>query len=641
MINGNKEFHISFSKLIIFCGFTLILFIWFATFLTELGIFNYFYLSFFPLLIITFTIFFLLKHNVSFNINKQELLVLFSIILITCFIGIFHHHPIDGGRDNGVYISTSIHLAKDGALIIPDEYVNTYPGYYNLNDKLIPHFSPAYTAWLASSYLLFKVEGIYFANTILVLSFLLIFYILVKDEFQLGTKMALMAVILYSTHYLTIWISRTTLNENMFQLIVYFSILLYLRARRLHNLKLLLIGFFCISLSILVRQEAIFYVIIFTIISFLTFHSYWTWQYGKLIKLSFVIIISFIPFVYYIFYYDASFILKIVTHAIEIMGYGIQNLVILDSSPNSIENRNLLFGNYLPIFAIKRFFDYYTIYLLFSFVTIFGEVKTIIRNNNVGISRLILVIVLISPAFFVFINPMNATDLPYFMRRFYVLFPLLLLATIMYIYKLWHSRKKFALLICVILISINLAQSSGTIFFSEYSGVEKQLADFDSVFEKNSNIIFFNSKAVGYDNNPYGFLYNIGIWAPYMHFQHDRKIMIFGMKNINSSVYLQDFLDEDIIYVIAPLSTREHNITDYYYNNTYKSVFADNDLEYIMTFNLTLQQLQRTSLIRYYVDTPGWSPSGVENRIGKTFPDEIKQINYEFNVYKLMVKYNV
>lgn len=560
-----------------------------------------------------------------------------SIIYISVFFGftalafLFHHYSVDGGRDNGVYFSTAVNISKTGRLYLYDRHTLTFPGFSLVEDKIIPHSSPAYVSWLALFYNILKDKGIFLADSIIFLIFLFILFFIAEKIFNLPGNLSLIVVLFYSTNYLAIWISRRSLNENLFNLLLYSSMLFFILGLKLKKIRLSFLALLLISISILVRKEAL--VILFPLVTlFLIIHINLFFKDKKMLLITPILLVLFVfPFLYYVKFIDNS--------SFEQVFALVHNILIqTNHSPLSTGKVSAdtipLFGKYLPIFSARRFMDYFFFLLIiFFFVSI--ECLIYIKNHKRENVKVFLIILLyLLPFFFVFINAMNATDLPYFMRRFYVFYPILLLLGLKYIFT--HlARVRYYIL--VLLMFSNLIISSSMLGFIEYDQVPEQIKKLDSIFPKKSTILILDGKARDYTTNPYGFLYNISIWATYWHFTFDKDIVVSqinGWLDNSSPVVLENNLTNNFYLVSSyPLDVGAFKLSNYIDQNSNRLLFS-RGLFYKDKFTITTNQLQPSSLIRYYVDRPGWRYSEVENMIGDPFPRTVRSIHFDYYIYE-------
>ncbi|VVB89303.1 Uncharacterised protein [uncultured archaeon] len=584
----NRKININLQNLIIFSSLSVVLVAWIGSLLAVLGAFK----LLIPILLIiacSFCILALaLKTKLEFDISRNEIILVFSVILLATANGYFYHESIEHGRDHGPYVSSAINIAKTGYFEAKEEYMHTYPSYFIRAGKIISMPYPAYSSFLAVMYSLFGIYGIFWSNTIFFLLFLLIMY-LIGIEFG-HKKIGIIFIMLFLTHYLTIWFTRRTNNETFFMFLLWLAVYLFLKGYTSKEKSFFYLSLFPLSIIPIVRLEGFLYYISFSL-AFLFFIL----REGKVrVKniSQFFIILIFLSMPLYISDFTRETILNTLP-------------VIRSQSQQALATSETQTGAWWEVFNqnIHRFtFDMFTYYLLTPLFIIL-IIYILRRRYNFGF---ILILILISPAFYFLINPSISPDQPWFMRRFWPHIVVLLFfvpSIILGNMRLEDNRTKLIFGIgLILLLSGNLIYSSRIITFSEDRGLVEQLNNLDKKLPENTCII-------GTQYIPSRFL------IP-MHFLFDRCFINDRIEQDNWRKITIDelarFVPEDKDIIIVSLSKElPKEEMKYYFNNF--------DLKYISNFTIKVPRIDLTA------DFLGYQkPIPADIRTGKT------KITYEW-----------
>lgn len=130
------------------------------------------------------------------------------------------------GRDQGSIATAAIALAEYHSFSFSIPVAQTFftlhgpgiaqnfPGFfYSKNGELVTQFPLAYTAWIASFFALFHLNGFALANCLLFSLSLLSFYFLLRPFLE--RILAFLGTLLFATSFLPIWFGKFTLTENL------------------------------------------------------------------------------------------------------------------------------------------------------------------------------------------------------------------------------------------------------------------------------------------------------------------------------------------------------------------------------------------------------------------------------------------
>ncbi len=613
----NKKININLQNLIIFSSLSIVLIAWLGSLLAVLGAFK----LLIPILLIiagSFCILALaLKLKLEFDISRNEIILALFVVLLATANGYFYHETIDHGRDHGAYISSAINIAKTGYFEAKEEYIHTYPSYWIRSGKIISMPYPAYASILAFIYSFFGIYGIFWGNAIFFLLFLLIMY-LIGIEFG-SKKIGLIFIALFSTHYLTIWFTRRTNNETFFMLLLWLAVYLFLKGYTSKKKYFFYLSLFPLSLIPLARLEGFLYYIPFSLALLFIFLRERTAIINILLTLVIIISLSIPLFI-------SDFIRETVIITIQ------QSLPFLKSQSQQVLAQTTdQIGTFGEIFTqnIHRFtFEMFTYYLLTPLFIIF-IIYLLKRHYNF---TFILLLVLISPAFYFLINPSNSPDQPWFMRRFWPQIVVLLFfvpSVIIGNMKLKNNMRKLIFIVVLLLLLFsNLIYSSKIIIFSEDRGLVEQLNNLDKKLPSDVYIFGMDTKA------------NARFLIP-MYFLFDRPIINNRIEQekwrIITIEELARFIPDDKEVIL--ISPRKDIPKDWY-----ERYFNDFDFKYMDNYTIRVPQLKLTAdILAYQTPIPSDIQEGktkvtyewIEEKSRGTPPTNISINTFELFIFKL------
>ena len=155
---------------------------------------------------------------------------IFILLLVTiAFIGVLPGKDtptVFTGRDQGSISTAAIALAEYHSFSFSTPVAQTFfaihepgiaqnfPGFfYTQNGELLTQFPLAYTAWLASFFSLFHLNGFALANGILSALSLIAFHFLLRQF--LSRPLSFIGSLLFATSFLPVWFGKFTLTENL------------------------------------------------------------------------------------------------------------------------------------------------------------------------------------------------------------------------------------------------------------------------------------------------------------------------------------------------------------------------------------------------------------------------------------------
>lgn len=221
-------------------GLAALVFIWFAIALGVSGFFFVPLIAFGFSLMSTLVLFLLIKTLALLDIPEK------AFLLILCGLALTSTLPVEPtvftGRDQGSIATAAIALAEQHAfrfsLPAADTFFSIYgpglaynfPGFfYTEHGELLTQFPLAYTAWLASFYTLFRIDGFAIGNATLLTLSLFSFYFLFRNFLHRFT--AFLGTLLLGAAFLPAWFAKFTLTENLALFLFIFLALSVVRFR--------------------------------------------------------------------------------------------------------------------------------------------------------------------------------------------------------------------------------------------------------------------------------------------------------------------------------------------------------------------------------------------------------------------------
>ncbi len=184
--------------------------------------------------------------GVSLHISRELIFASIASIIVTMVFLFFTQPSVFTGRDQGSFSEASVRLAQNHKLEFSTPVSNeffklhepgralNFPGfYYTKSGEMVTQFSLVYISWLALFFAIFGVMGFTIANGILLFTFFLTFYLLLRLFLKAHTAGPLM--LLVGTSFVFMWFSKFTLSENIALPLLWITILslmLFLQSQR-------------------------------------------------------------------------------------------------------------------------------------------------------------------------------------------------------------------------------------------------------------------------------------------------------------------------------------------------------------------------------------------------------------------------
>lgn len=467
------------------------------------------------------------------KISRFQKWLLVFLIAVTLF-NAFYHHDLPQSRDNIAYLTAGVMLAKNHQLYFQDILSRPFHPYREISlgqDIFTSQFLPGYNAFLGFWYHLGGLNLVFWGNLILFFLFLLCFYGVAAN--LASRKIALLALLFLVTFYSFLWFPRRTNSENLVMFLLWLSLWLFIKGVKMGDLKRSFLGFLPASLLILVRGEGLLYLFVFIIACFslvikqrkelkkhkrfllpllwLPLIFFLWWRYKNLcggvyifehglslfytitdfLKVPFVMVILILGLaVFYLFYLLIKYLLKkskpkVSSHLQFIAAFLFTLFIFLDLLVIYYHHHFKELGNW-QIYRTQYVFIILGKYFLFPYFIFF--VLGLLGPRLLS-RQFYYCVFLLSPSFIFFLDPFVGLDQPWFLRRFYpTIIPFLFILGAFGLANLGLKRKHLFLFSSLLLL-MNLWVSYPIIFFREYQGMQKQLRDFSSRFEKDSLVL--------------------------------------------------------------------------------------------------------------------------------------------------------
>ena len=553
------------------------------------------------------------------KISKFEILIIVIITFITLFNVLFYH-DMPRGRDDMGYIAASAKIVETGSLSFDDPLTYPYHPFRNLEgDTFTSRFLPGYSTYLAIFFILFGAQSIFWANALLIFPSLLIIYFIGKE--LSNRKVGLISVLLMATFYTSFWFPRRTVSENLLMFLLLFGSWLTIYAFKKKKSGYLFLALPIFSFSILVRGEAIGYLVTFLLVlcfglikfkkeiksnlqfiipgSILFFTNLYLFKsYGDLYGTGYIDYIienasNALWFIWGLNYLTLFFILlAVIILFIIYYLYKNQFFIIKESKVNKF--RNVIVLLFFLLFVIYEIFALYKLggseyvkwnffdnqYVFFSFIKYYLIIYVGIFLYGVYkkyySKTLYIIIFILSPALIFFKSPHIAPDHPWFMRRFYpVVIPLIIILSSIVLEKIFKDKKKIYTVVLILTI-VNLSISVPIIAFKENQGVGNQLEDLSNDFSQTDLILM----EPGWQWQQWGYA---------LHYIYDMNVLP-NVDEFKKNDFPELLKKYNKIYII---STKRYNIYPGY---------EDDNLEYLYEWKLKYSYLKRDAWLTYYID---------------------------------------
>ncbi|MDD5616293.1 MAG: glycosyltransferase family 39 protein [Candidatus Methanoperedens sp.] len=223
---------------------------------------------------------------IEFNTNN----VLVTLLIISSVLLFFHPFPwIAGGRDPGVYVSTGVHIAKTGSILIKDPLIaqmNTsiqeilydvepasvygfiswanmnskfqFPGFYITDlgtGTITPQFLHIYPVWIAIFYSIFGLLGVFYVNPVFGVMSIISLYLLGKRLFS--WKVGILAGFILMLNFAQIWYVRYPSSEMAAQFFSIAGLVIFIQFNKSADRYLAIISALFFGLLFLTKIEGL------------------------------------------------------------------------------------------------------------------------------------------------------------------------------------------------------------------------------------------------------------------------------------------------------------------------------------------------------------------------------------------------
>ncbi|MBU1177649.1 glycosyltransferase family 39 protein, partial [Patescibacteria group bacterium] len=516
-------------------------------------------------------------------------------------------------------------------------------------------FLPGYTTYLAIFYTLGGLSLVFWANALLLFLSLTTFYFIARS--LSNARAGLATVLLLATCYLFVWFPRRTVSENLLMLLVFVAVHLFITGWQRKNVVRLSWSLAVISPTVLVRGEAIGYLISFglVIIGSLVFHHR---QIAKRLKLVIpaggILLVNLFLFWSYGNRYGSDYIKYIWDNASGVLAtvpiwsyYLVAATVALLAGASwfwysqhqkiielgrRYKLRKIFWGLLLAVFAIweisklywlsqneyvswdrlvaQYVFEGFTFYYLPIYILIayFGFYR--------GLFPKVIYPALLAlfPTLVFLISPSIAVDHPWFMRRFWaVLVPIIILLAVVTLAKIFKSRSQL-MIAAVILLVVNLSLSLPIITFRENQGIQDGLQEIANKFTATDLVLL----EPGWQWQQWGYA---------LHYVSGVDVLP-NLDGFDQSSFAALVKQYEKVYVIS--SQRDLPFPG----------IDNSNLEYVSDWQLNYSRLQRNSWLVYYVDHNQESLELAKIREGQANmpPREIVQLKDTYYLYQVIDK---
>jgi hypothetical protein len=504
------------------------------------------------------------------KLTKTDALGIGIALLAALYIGLFAH-DMPRGRDNMVHIASAIKLTESGSFAFEDVLTHPFHGFREIGENIFTsQFLPGYITYLALFYEWFGIAGVWWANSLLV--FITLWSIYEIGKRVMPVKLAYLPMLIFATSYVFVWFSRHTFSENLFLALFWFGVMhviVWIAATtspKKPSVHLLGQGVLAISLTFLVRAEAIAFVAIAILTTWLVLLS--IKKHGKkefIIHVGYTLL-AFLPAVA-IFLYTTKFGGNYIQTAFRVAGDIYKNPAIaipgivlaatlfgvhkLGAERQQHVKRlaivvgilTVIIGEiaYLLLIQGEQFTTWTPFKFQFTFETLSAYGITLLMaiaiigwyKHRLSKSALIM-IALALPSFIFLLSPGIAVDQPWFMRRFFPVFIPLMSILAAYMISKMHPRRTSIALLLILVFQITL--SFPLIAHQEHRGVNTSLTEFAQRFTENDLIIMEPG-------------WHWQQWAYALHYEHGLHILP-KLSGITNDQLIQLISQHDRVFII-------------------------------------------------------------------------------------------
>lgn len=459
------------------------------------------------------------KFNPIIEFNKKNILV--TLLIISSILLFFHPFPwIAGGRDPGVYVSTGVHIAKSGSILIKDPLIaqmNTsiqeilydvepasvygfiswanmnskfqFPGFYITDletGTITPQFLHIYPVWIAIFYSIFGLFGVFYVNPVFGVLSIISLYLLGKSLFS--WKVGVLAGFILMLNFAQIWYARYPFSEMTAQFFSIAGLVTFIQFNKSHDRYFAIISALFFGLVLLTKAEGLMLLAPLGLyFIYIGLKNKWNKSCNYFLVTLFIILIYSL-FDYFIFTKPY-----------------IENLLQLALNPPQIP-QNLQYSN---IFTGLIMFSWYETYPGI-FLSLAGFSLIFLRRGDKEKILLVFLALMFSVPFLLKLS--ISPDHPWWARRFITLvFPLYALFSSYALSEICNVRKMgiylFYSLTAILLLSL-AAVSYPVITHSEGAGMTYGVSGLSKYFNESDIIIMGPSFKGGELSTPLNYIYD-------------------------------------------------------------------------------------------------------------------------------------
>ena len=432
--------------------------------------------------------------NMSLKISKELVIAsTISLLVVICFT-FFSDPSVFTGRDQGSFSEAAARLAQNHKLSFQTPASNeffklheagralNFPGfYYNTSGQLVTQFSLVYISWLALFFAVFGVTGFAIANSLLLFTFFLSLYLLLRLFLKISSTIPVM--ILASTSFVFMWFSKLTLSENIAMPLLWLSILslmMFLKSKRKLHYFMFLASSFLLCFARIEGAAFLVASIIVIICNKDTRQFFKNNLFGNI----FAPIIFLLTIFASNFYVDFYFYKEI-----------IKALLPTISSPQA-QYLGQIKNNFLPHFYLTKIFYLYGLLGFF----IVGTISAAFLFWKEKFYELVPFFITL-PTFIYFFDSEISPDHPWMLRRFmFSLLPVAIFYTGLLVGKLLENEslkiKTLGSLVVMTLLIMNMPSFSNYLFYSENNSLLSQTQQLSTKFG-NNDLVLIDQQASG------------------------------------------------------------------------------------------------------------------------------------------------
>lgn len=465
------------------------------------------------------------------TISFPMIMLIFIILSIIIF---FPHDTFGGFSDEAAYSNMAVYLSQNGTLNLPN-YLN------NLTDNWtegVRSRLPVYTVWLATQHIFFGDRWLLRSNAILVC--LGLFALFTISSLFAGKKNGLIALALFSSSMPFLWFSRETLSEVLSFFLLWILILFFVIFLKTKRYVFFLVSLIAVWLFALCRIEGFFIQFSIMLAHFYILFINRIRNLKKYILVLFIylIIISSNILIIKFFSFSSYFVANVKGSAGAI-NTSVSSLItktnpyVIDSTENDVK-----LSERIPLFMFNMLAKYNYVLVLASIFLVVGLIF-IHKQKYLNLTKkyLFVILIILLPEFYKFINPGVSLFQPWLYRRYmYALLPFGYICLVILIQNVINRKKNISLIIFSLFLVINLCLSYNIIFLKNNWMLADKLSEITKGISQNDIIIN--------DGNPLE-NYNPGAFI----------ILNKGAGSVVSSVLrLQNFVPEKKIFNGFPIN---------------------------------------------------------------------------------------